>query len=493
MSKLLFIGDNMLSEGLGIMSLSAYLKASGHEVDLTLLADHPDSGSLADYVRRCRPDLIGFSVMTPQVEQFRPVTRDLAQTTGIPIVWGGAHCMFMSDQVTGYEGVSYICIGEGEESLLDLMNRIRDKAPAEDIAGLWARRADGGWAMNPVGMLEPLDRYPSPDRQLYYDKYPLLAEMGVKRFITQRGCPYKCSYCFEPALSDMYDGKGKLVRRRPVADVIAEIKAVIARYPTRQIHFSDDTFNLNKKWVGEFCEAYGREIPLPFSCNISVQIIDEALVAKMKQAGCRGVVFGLETGVEETRFKILNKPIPDATYEETCRLLHKYGIMFMTNIMFALPNETLDHAIASIRFNRKLRPLGTKTCILKMYRGTKLADEAKAKGWAEAEGEFTFKARDVDGSHAHMENILWAGYLIVKVPGLARFARFLLTSRLARAIRPLILIQNIQDLIFFNITPWQALRYFWASRSAFMKGVASAQADTYAVPAPVAPGNIRPD
>ncbi len=479
MAKILFISDNLLNEGLGIMYLSSYVKAKGHAVDLTMLTDHASTESLLAYIRAAKPDIVGFSVMTPQVDAFRPLTRIIKDKLGLPVIWGGAHCMFMSDQVVDYPGVDYICIGEGEEALLEVMDRLDSGAPATDIPGLWAKDAAGNWLRNPVGNLEPLDQYPPPDRELYYDKYPLLAGFGVKRFMTQRGCPYKCSYCFEPALAELYDGKGKLVRRRSVELVIEEIKATIAKYPTRQVHFSDDTFNLNKKWVHEFCRRYKEEIDLPFSCNCTVQIMDEELVVAMKAAGLRGVVFGLETGVEHTRMVTLRKPISNAVYEDACRLLRKHGVYFMTNIMFALPNETLDHAVESIRFNRKLRPLGTKTCILKMYKGTQLAAEAVANNWCEAQGEFTYKSRDVDGSHAHLENILWAGYLIVMIPGLARFARPLLSSWWSKYLKFMILVQHFQDLIFFNITPIQALVFFWKSRKAFMHGVAGRQEDTY--------------
>ncbi|WP_172822804.1 B12-binding domain-containing radical SAM protein [Paramagnetospirillum marisnigri] len=479
MAKILFISDNLLNEGLGIMSLSSYVKAKGHAVDLTMLTDHPTTESVLAHIRASKPDLVGFSVMTPQVEAFRPLTAVIKEKLGLPIIWGGAHCMFMTEQVATYPGIDYICIGEGEEALLDVMDRLGSGRDCLDVAGLWSRREDGAWQKNPVGNLEPLDQYPPPDRELYYDRYPLLAGMGVKRFMTQRGCPYKCSYCFEPAMADMYDGKGKLVRRRSVDLVLEEIKATVTKYPTRQVHFSDDTFNLNKKWVHEFCSRYKQAIGLPFSCNISVQIIDEPLVAALKAAGCRGVVFGLETGVEETRMKTLSKPIPNATYLETCRLLRKYGIHYVSNIMFALPNETLEHAIESIKFNRELKPLGTKTCILKMYKGTKLADEALAKNWCEAEGEFTYKSRDVDGSHPHLENILWAGYLLVVIPGLIHFAKPILTSRWSRYFRWLILVQHIQDLILFNITPIQALVFFWKSRKTFLHGIAGRQDDDY--------------
>lgn len=479
MAKILFISDNLLNESLGIMSLSSCIKALGHLVDLTLLADHQDMDSLLAYIRCSGVDIIGFSVMTPQVTVFRPLTSLIKEKTGLPVIWGGAHCTYMAEQVTSYPGIDYICVGEGEEPLMELMARLNSGESCLDITGLWARDSGGEWHRNAVGNLQPLDQYPPPDRELYYDKYPLLAGFGVKRFMTQRGCPYKCSYCFEPSMADMYDGKGVLVRRRSIDHVIAEIRKVVARYPTRQVHFTDDTFNLNKRWVLEFCERYKVEIGLPFSCSISVQIVDEQLVAAMKAAGCRGVIFGLETGVEKTRREVLNKPISNATYVETCRLLRKHGIHYITTIMFALPNETLEHAIESIRFNRILRPLGTKAHILKIYKGTKLAEHAMDRNLSKAEGEFTFKSLDVDSSHMHQENLLWAGYLLVKIPGLIYVARPLLTSWWSKYLRPLILFQNLQDLIFLNISPIQAFTFFWKSRKSFMLGIGGRQNDTY--------------
>ena len=119
MARILFISDNILNEGLGIMYLSSYLKANGHDVDLTLLQDYKRFDDLVDYVEEADPDLVGFSAMTPQVEQFRPVSRLIKEKTGRTIIWGGAHCMFMSEDIMNYGCVDIICMGDGEEALLD--------------------------------------------------------------------------------------------------------------------------------------------------------------------------------------------------------------------------------------------------------------------------------------------------------------------------------------------------------------------------------------
>lgn len=483
MAKILFVSDHLANEGLGIMCLSSYLKANGHAVELTLLADHPSLEAVIEHVAAAKPDVVGFSMMTPQVPAFRPVSRALKRELGVPIAWGGPHCMYMADDVTRYDYVDWVCIGEGEESLLGLMNRLEAGEPATDVAGLWAR-VGGGWIRNETGRLDDdLDRYPFPDRELYYDRYPLLRDFAVKRVMSQRGCPYKCSYCFEPSLAELYEGKGKLVRRRSVANVVAEIRAIVERYPARCIHFSDDTFNLSRRWLFEFAEAYGREIDVPFTCNVTVQNLDEELVRRLRAAGCRGMVCGLESGVEKTRATVLDKPISNQTYLDVSRMLRRHGIRFMTNIMFGLPHETLDDAIESIRFNKALRPLGTRVAILKPYKGTQLAKRAAAEGLAEAEGEFMIGIRDTTGDLDDVKNMVWAGWLFVKLPLLIHVAHWVLRLRHPGPLRHLVLLSNLQEVLLYRIPPWQAVRFFWASRHVFLGGMGKDQAEV-AVPTP---------
>jgi radical SAM superfamily enzyme YgiQ (UPF0313 family) len=150
--------------------------------------------------------------------------------------------MFMQKDIMNYDGVDIICVGDGEEALMDLMNHIEDGKDYSKIPSLHVKTTKG-WVKNPLRPAEDnLDKYPFPDRDLYYKKYPLLAEFAVKRFITSRGCPYKCSYCFELSYFKMYKGKSKAFRRHSTEYVISEIKNVMEKYPTRRVHFSDDIF-----------------------------------------------------------------------------------------------------------------------------------------------------------------------------------------------------------------------------------------------------------
>ncbi len=479
MAKILFVSDNFLNEGLGIMYLSSYLKENGHDVDLTLLQDFKRFDKLIEYVEESDPDIVGFSVMTPQVEQFRPVSKLIKEKTGRTIAWGGAHCMFMSEDVMNYGCVDIICMGDGEEALLVLMDRIEAGEEYSDVKNLMVK-TDEGWVRNSMFPPEEnLDKYPFPDRGLYYDKYPLMANFAVKRFITTRGCPYKCSYCFEPTYFDMYKDKGKVFRRHSIEYVLEEVERVLEKYPTRRVHFCDDIFNLNKPWVKEFSRRYKEQFDLDWSCNIEITSIDEEIIEAMVDGRCRGGTFGLECGVEETRINMLNKKITNARYVEVTDLLHKHNFMFLMNIMFCLPNESLDGAIESVRFATQLKPYGIRVSILKMYKGTELANFALANGLSEGVGEFTYKAKDIHGDFDKIINMNWAATMFGRFPFCLRFAKTLLSKKWARIFSPLHYLNHWEDLKYLDIPMWQALQYFWASRDVFIGGMAKAQPDTY--------------
>lgn len=480
MAKILFISDSFLDESLGLMYLSSYLKSKGHATELVLLSEYRHPDKLLKEIEDINPDIIGFSVMTPQVDAFRPVTKLVKEKTGRKIVWGGPHCIFMPENVAADDSVDVICIGEGEEALCKLMDRVGSGQDYSDIPGLWVRQGPG-WKKNDIGYLEEdLDKYPYPDRELYYKKYPLLRNFGVKRLITQRGCPYDCSYCFEPMFRDLYKGKGKLVRRHSVEHVIGEARDIISRYPTGTIHFSDDTFNINKAWVIDFLARYRTEIKKPFTCNVTVLMLDDDVVRNLKESGCNGVVFGLECGIEETRMNLLNKKIPDKRYMEACELLKKHNLKFVTNMIFCLPNETVDSAIKSISFDVSLKPYGVKANILKIYKGTNLAQFLVDKNMCGAVGEFTYKPKDPNNEHESIKNMIWAGYLFLKFPILLKFARQILTGSFMKVFSPVVtLLSYWQDVKFFRIPLGQSLLYFWHSRKTFVEGVGKGQADHY--------------
>ena len=490
MAKIHFIQDTYLNESLGIMCLSSYLKANGHQVELSFTSWGMES--VFAELEASRPDIIGFSVMTSQEFEYEKVTKQVKEKIkNIKIIWGGPHCTFMPDQVSTIDEVDVFAVGEGEETLLHVMNRIDQKRGFENIDGLWYRKENREWVKGCVGQLEDLDKYPFPDRELYYSKSKLLRNFDFKRVMTGRGCPYKCNFCFEPAWNEMYQGKGKVIRRRSPEKAVAEIKDLITRYPTKTIHFSDDSFNLNRKtWVKEFLPLYKKEIGLPFTANIALGMVDEEFVSGMKDAGCFGLTFGLETGNEYIRTQVLQKDVTNAEVIMATDLFKKYKLKCVTFVMYGTPTETLDNAIETIEMCKRSGVDTARVSIMKMYKGTKLAEYALKNGFVEAEGKLTYKAKDPNDEHKYMENLMWLTFYFMKVPGLVRFAKPILKFRYIRFFKILMIFTYWPEIRFFQASLWDSFRYFLASKRTFMEGIGEKQQDVYvAMPAAVEPAS----
>ena len=119
MGRFLFVQDNGVNENLGVMSIAGVLRAHGHEVDLILTDEH--SKNYLDLIGQYNPDLIGFSFMTGNRNWASATAKKLKQKLNTPIIFGGIHpTLFPED--TDFHYVDYVCVGEGEYPVLELMN-----------------------------------------------------------------------------------------------------------------------------------------------------------------------------------------------------------------------------------------------------------------------------------------------------------------------------------------------------------------------------------
>ena len=125
-----------------------------------------------------------------------------------------------------------------------------------DIPNWWFK-VDGEVVKNPVRASDPATSptLPQPDRALIYDKHPSLAGSRIKHFMSSRGCPYNCTYCFNHAYYQIYPHERRGYQRT-VDDVIAEVNAVRARWPLEQVVFVDDLFILRNDWLEELAEKW---------------------------------------------------------------------------------------------------------------------------------------------------------------------------------------------------------------------------------------------
>ncbi|MFH1862342.1 MAG: radical SAM protein [bacterium] len=375
MAKILFL-QTVQFEFSGVMSVAAALKKEGHEVDLFLESE--EGKDFYSRIKQFAPDLIAFSTMTGDHVRCLEIAEEVKKSLDVPIILGGPHATFFPETIN-HPAIDIICRGEGEEAAVELCRRLDQKQDYSDVRNLWVKK-NGEIVQNPIGPGEnDLDSYPFPSREVYY-KYPYLRDYPTKPFITSRGCPYLCSYCFNRDFNRMYHGKMKMLRRHSVERAVEEMVQVKTNYPLKRIFINDDIFILDKEWLERFSTQYRRQVSLPFACNVRVNLIDEHTVKLLKEAGCYLVMFGIESGDSELRKTILKKNITDEQIYRSAELFRKYDIRMKTFNIMGLPDETLEKALKTIRINAEIKVDYPWCSILQPYPRTELAAIAQEKG-----------------------------------------------------------------------------------------------------------------
>jgi radical SAM superfamily enzyme YgiQ (UPF0313 family) len=377
--RVLFIAQQIDYEPQGIMYLSSALKAAGHEVELAVGAHH-DPVALA---REFRPDVAAYSVITGSQRYYLDLNRKLkAELPGVFAAFGGPHPTFFPEMVSE-EGVDGICRGEGEEALVELVETLDGDGPdAVSRVQNWSFRRNGDVITNPVRPYTgDLDSLPFPDRALVYDRDPITARSKIKHFLTGRGCPYNCTYCFNHALSEIYRGKGKRFRQRSVDHVIEEVRWVRDHYPLEFVVFVDDTFVLSEEWLVEFAAKYPQQIGLPFFCNTRANLVTAEQVSLLKEAGCHCASMGVESGDDRIRNELLKRRMSTEQILEAARLFHEGGLYFTTTNMIGLPTSTLEDDFETLALNIQARPAYAHVFIFQPYPRTELGEFTREHGW----------------------------------------------------------------------------------------------------------------
>jgi anaerobic magnesium-protoporphyrin IX monomethyl ester cyclase len=393
--RVLFVTQQIDYEPQGIMHLSSAVKAAGHQVELAIAA-HTDPVAMA---RTFQPDVIAYSVITGSQRRYLALNRQIqAAVPDVFSAFGGPHPTFFPEMIEE-EGVDGLCRGEGEAALLDLLAALdggyegdrwaipnwsfRRRSPETDRGARGpSGERNGDIVVNPVRpYVEDLDTLPLPDRALVYERDPVAARSKIKHFLTGRGCPYNCTYCFNHALGALYRGKGRRFRQRSVENVIEEVLWVRDHYALEFVVFVDDTFVLSKTWLEAFAEAWPRQVGLPFFCNTRANLVIPEQVALLKAAGCHSVSMGIEAGSDRLRNELLKRYMSREQIVEAARLLCEGGIQFTTTNMIGLPTSTLEDDMDTLALNAECQPAYAHVFIFQPYPRTELGDFTREHGW----------------------------------------------------------------------------------------------------------------
>ncbi len=389
--KVLLIYPDIILEGKnwsgyyyhGIGFLAAALKKAGHSVNLLHLTRSLQKEEYQEKISSFdNPGLIGFSLtsnMRPYVEKWIGWTRE--KIPDAVVICGGVHPTLNPEDTIMTDGVDAICLGEGEEALLELCGKIERGQDLTQIQNIWFKNRNNIYKNNVRLPLKTLDDLPFPDRgifnyrQLYHEK---LNEASV---MASRGCPYKCSYCCNEALWNVYGKTANYVRFRSVQNVISELKHIISNYPfIESFAFDDDILPLRIKWFREFAQEYKKEIGLPFTCNIRPNLINKEVVGLLKEAGCWRVHMGIECGNDRIRNDILNRNLSEEQIIRAFSLCRENGIKLYSYNMIGLPEEDMAEILDTVKLNAKISADAHQVSIFYPYKNTRLYDFCHAKG-----------------------------------------------------------------------------------------------------------------
>jgi len=370
---------------IGIMSLSAVLKRAGHEVTMFDQAnpETPNEFIVAEMLR-CSPDLVGLSFLsTTSYPYAKMIARELrAAHSSVKIAMGGVFASLNASLVKMQcPEVDFVCRGDGEQLLLDLLERLDDPA---SVTGVTWQDRDGTLRANPNRTLErDLDQWPFPDRESlpldFVESMPLdvPAVLSMDRFTTMqtsRGCPWPCVFCDIPIFNE-----GKWRSRSP-AHVLAEFK-LLQEQGYGSVYFVDDHFLLQPKRIEAICDGLiAMDNKIKYGLEGRVDSVAQHLFPKLAQSGCRTVMFGIESGSQ----KILDRLRKEQTLEEIESAVanaKKAGIEIVHGFfVVGIPDETEEDLRATFKFASRIRVDSFGFNRLCVYRGTPLWKEYVERG-----------------------------------------------------------------------------------------------------------------
>ena len=382
--RIAFVQDMLgFSIPLGTTMIASILRKAGHDIDL-FVVDNKFEKTLKE-LEQFKPDIIGFSVISGSHKGYIKIAQVIKQRLNIPILWGGPHVTFFP-KIIEEDYVDAVCVGEGEEAALEFANafdKLNGKIPT-NIKNFWVK-LDGVIHRNPIRpRIKNLDDLPYPARDLYINKYPILKKHGIKHFLAHRGCPHKCTYCFNHSYNKMYReqaGDKKVLFSRTPDSIVDEILWFKNQEIVKEVHFVDDVFTIDKKWTIKFAEIYAKKCGIPFSINARFDHFDEEIVSALAKANLSLVYAGIEAGNDYIRDTVMEREQSKEEIFTAVNLFKKYGIKFLTQNVLGNPGETFEMAMETLELNMKLKPTIADATIFAPYPGLKMTRYAIEKGY----------------------------------------------------------------------------------------------------------------
>lgn len=369
--------------------------------------------NLVQDLRRIRPDVLALSAKTGgylHTLQYAKLAKRIHPK--VVVVVGGPHITF-DQSLIEEDAVDVVIAGEADHAWVELLQKIKSGQSYDAIPNTFTKK---NWfekfknlslaqrRAHLSNRIVDLDQLPFLDREIVYSRVPHLAKFPMRSYMTSRGCPYQCTYCFEPKFNEIYRGKGGAYQRYSPERVVAELRYLLERYPTQFIKFYDDIFWIRKTvdeepWLKEFARLYKKEVGLPFFLLTRCNILTEDHLKLLKPAGLHSMTMSIEAGNEYVRNNIIMRHMTQQDIYRAFDLCYKYNIKTFANTILAIPvkpealkqigKTNIELDVESLEINVKCRVTFGEFTIIHPYAGCHFSEYVEANGWFSQKEDFS--------------------------------------------------------------------------------------------------------
>jgi anaerobic magnesium-protoporphyrin IX monomethyl ester cyclase len=382
------------------------------------------------------PEMIGFSLLSSHYEAAKRLTQEVRKVSNAIIVWGGVHAIIDPESCIPY--ADYVCIGEGEEAIVELVAAIEVKDFKHSIRGIWRKDSDerarsqervlidniDSLTIKPIDIKDilfvPRNRPQIIWNQEIEKKTPYYSANYIT--MTSRGCPIGCTFCINGCLQEKLNQK-KGVRQRSVRHVIDEVMLIKRSRIVQQIIFMDDFFPVNMRWLQAFAKEYAEKIRVPFFCNFYPGQVNNDSVDLMTRAGLMYANMGIQSGSRRIRKDIFGRRESNKKIVNCANILNS-RINMRYELICDNPFETEDDVRETLDlFLQFPLPFSLMIFSLTYFPNYPITDMAVKKGYIKEEMIYHELNKDFTRERKNTDPIITSLYMLIMATTKKEFKR----------------------------------------------------------------------
>lgn len=370
--SLLYLGGMLESQGVPVRIMDGQ-------------CDDLSEASLLRTIEEMKPAFVGVTMLTPtSFDAHKLISIVKNHYPSLYVLAGGTHPTVLPQEVMEDRNIDVIAISEAEQTIVEIYDILAnggEKKDLKNVAGIWYRDGDEVVKTADRPLYSDLDKIPLPmwhgvKMDLYHQVPDSSFARPMRVMMSSRGCPFKCIFCSARQVS------GFKYRAHSADRVLEEIEILVNKYNARQIIYLDDNFIISKKRVFEICEKImqkGYHKKVVWTAAGRADEVTEPLLKTMKDAGCKMISFGIETGSPRL-LELIKKGEKKEHIEKAVAMAKKVGVKVRGTLILGLPTETREESLETIDFAKKLGLDFAKFSLATPYPGTALYNVALERG-----------------------------------------------------------------------------------------------------------------